>query len=133
MRQPDHGVESRRVAGLPFGGDAHQFDPRQPIYVEEIWIERGHEATVLVTEDDDEAVDAAGGQQVEITNPISFIVEAALEIGALHGVHRYAALRQEGLFRRVADVLKGVGGGTPGHPVGRVQRRVHQPARVASR
>ena len=131
VRQADHGLKRRGVARLLRAGDAHHFDVGEFLHVEEVGIERRHEAAVLVAEDDDEAVDAVGGQRVEVALPVRFVVEAALEVGALHGVHGDAAFGEVGLLGGVADVLEGVGG-TPGNAVGGVERGVHESARVAS-
>ena len=106
VRQADQALKRRGVARLFGLGDADQFDAGELLHVEEIGIERRHEAAVFVAEDDDEAVDAVGGQRVEVAGPVGFVVQAALEVGALHGVHGDAAFGEVGLLGGVADILR---------------------------
>ena len=107
--QADQGSKGGRVAFLLRPGDAHHFDLGKLLHVEKEGIERRHEAAVLIAEDDDEAVDPVGGQGVEVTLPVRLVIEAALEVSALHRVHGDAAFGEVGLLAGVADILEGVG------------------------
>ena len=124
-------VRKRRHSWPAVACGAHHFDFGKLLHVEEERVEGRHEAAVFVAEDDDEAVDAVGGQGVEVTLPVGLVIEAALEVSALHGVHGDAAFGEIGLLGGVADVLEGVGG-TPGNAVGGVEGGVHESTGVAS-
>ncbi len=86
VRDADHGLECGRIVRLLLRRDSHHLHAGELLNVEEERIQRRHEAAVLVAEDHDEAVDAAGGQHVEIAGPVPLVVQPALEIGALHRV-----------------------------------------------
>ncbi len=115
------------------GRYAHQFDPRILRDVEKIRVERRHEAAVLIPEDDDEVVDPARGQQVEISFPVFLIEQATLEVCTLHGKHRDAAFCQVRLLGDFAYPRERIGGcPAPTSAVGRIERSVHQAARIAA-
>ena len=99
--------------------------------VEKVRIERRHEAAVFVAEDDDEAVDAVGGQGVEVALPVSRR-EAALEVSALHGVHGDAASGEIRSFSVVSRTYQGVGGIGPGDTVGDVESRIHESSGIGA-
>src|SRR5262245_44266400 len=80
------------IAPLPVGGEtehAHAWKTRR---VEEVGIGRREKAAVLVAEDDQEAVEAARGERVEVARPVVLIVEAALPIRAIHRIDRKRAI-----------------------------------------
>ncbi len=108
-----------------------QFDFGKLLHVEEERIEGRHEAAVFVAEDDDEAVDPVACQGVEVALPMCLVIEAALEVSALHGVHGDAAFGEIGLLGGVAHILERVGG-TPGNAIGGVEGGVHESSGVAS-
>ena len=82
----DERVEGRGVFLLLLRCDANQADLGEGFEIEEVGVERGHEAAVFVAEDDGEGVDAAGGEEVEVALPVIGVVEAGFEVGAVHGV-----------------------------------------------
>ena len=129
--QADQGSKGSGILGLLGLGQPDHFDVGKFLHVEEERVKGRHEAAVFVAEDDDEAVDPVGCQGVEVTLPVRFVIEAALEVSALHGVHGDAAFGEVGLLGGVADILEGVVG-TPGNAVGGVEGGVHESAGVAS-
>ena len=86
MRQIDDALKCLRVLGLLTFRHSIKLHVGKLFDIEKVGIDRRHESTVLVAEDDDIAVDAVLGEHVEITLPIGFIVETLFKQSSLHRV-----------------------------------------------
>src|SRR6185295_15916848 len=101
--------------------------------IEKVRIRRRHEPTVLVAEHDDEVVDAAGGEQIEIFLPVPLVEQPALEVRPMHGVHRDAALLEKRFFVDIADALERIAtAAVSSYLLGDIERGIHQSARIGS-
>src|SRR5215467_1239687 len=92
VRELDEAIQRGEIAALLFGGEADHKNAGKTRRVEEVGIRRREEPAVLVAEDDQEAVEAARGERVEVARPVVLVVEAALPVSAIHRVDRERAI-----------------------------------------